>query len=150
MSGEDGTEEAAATASVTFDEILATRPFRQARPEIVDLVAAANAEVLSVVHASAARRQVAKQLLAALDAELAVTRDQSPPPRARPPCHPARAGPASFAAAVLATTTARRLPSPRRLLLPADVAHASALVTLAGVEQNVGARRSAIPVATGE
>jgi hypothetical protein len=125
MSGEDGTEEAAATASVTFDEILATRPFRQARPEIVDL-------------------------LAALDAELAVTRDQSPPPRARPPCHPARAGPASFAAAVLATTTARRLPSPRRLLLPADVAHASALVTLAGVEQNVGARRSAIPVATGE
>jgi PucR family transcriptional regulator, purine catabolism regulatory protein len=88
----------------------------------VDLVAAADAEVLAVVHASAARREVAKQLLAALDAELAATRDRILHLVVGPPVTRLEQVPTSFAAALLAATTARHLPSPRRVLLPPDVA----------------------------
>jgi PucR family transcriptional regulator, purine catabolism regulatory protein len=88
----------------------------------VDLVAAGDGEVLAVVHASAARRKVAKQLLAALDAELSATRDRILHLAVGPAVTRLEHFPDSFAAALLAAKTARRRPSSRRLLLPPDVA----------------------------
>jgi PucR family transcriptional regulator, purine catabolism regulatory protein len=88
----------------------------------VDLVAAGDGEVLAVVDASAARREVAKRLLAVLDAELAATRDRILHLAVGSAVTRLHHVPDSFAAALLAATTARRRPSSRRLLLPPDVA----------------------------
>jgi PucR family transcriptional regulator, purine catabolism regulatory protein len=89
-----------------------------------DLVAATDDGILAVVQASAAQRAVAEWLLTALDAEFAESGELGGIRRlAVGPVAPRLAqATASFGIALLAASTARRLGTERRLLLPADVA----------------------------
>ena len=93
-----------------------------------DLVAGSSDGVLAVVDGSAQRREVAAELLAAIDREVTDEQDRIRHLTVGPATPRLEQVPTSFGVALVAATTARTVGTDRRLLLPADVALDRALL----------------------